>query len=131
MCYVGGRHLGLSWLKVEQCSSHLTALISQSGRAMSWRDQASLEAPAQLPDLPVSHNSSLGSDCQAQRRLCDRQTVVCGSPQRTWAIGRTRPSRRECVCELTVVCMCLYAYSPALPELLNTGRNMTGPPSET
>ena len=87
LCCFGGCRLSVSRLKLEQCSSHLTVLISQSGRAISWQDQASLEARAQLPDLPVSHISSLGSDCQAQRRLCDRQTVVCGSPQQTWATG--------------------------------------------
>lgn len=46
-------------------------------------------------------------------------------------MGRATPSRSQPVC----VCVCVrvhqYAYSPTLPELLNTGRNMTGPPSET
>lgn len=109
--------------KVKHSRPHLAALISQIGRAVSWWDQASLEAWTWLPHLPVSENSSLEPYCQARHRLCDRQTAVCGRPQWTRAIDEQGPIGKEevsvlssCMCVGTRVCVCvrehIYAYSP-------------------
>lgn len=109
--------------KVKHSRPHLAALISQIGRAVSWWDQASLEAWTWLPHLPVSENSSLEPYCQARHRLCDRQTAVCGRPQWTRAIEEQGPIGKEevsvlssCMCVGTRVCVCvrehIYAYSP-------------------
>lgn len=108
--------------KVKHSRPHLAALISQIGRAVSWWDQASLEAWTWLPHLPVSENSSLEPYCQARHRLCDRQTAVCGRPQWTRAIEEQGPIggsvrlKLMYVCGHARVCVCvrehIYAYSP-------------------